>query len=167
MDTCYFGRNRITGLLSFFKSVWRKAYTLLLPLFAWSLVVRKYFFASDFQIVSVSDVFNTILNPDLWFLKFLFEIHVLFAIFCLLSYYLTRKENIYKDILIFLVILSLPIAGYFWIDRPSFQSLLLFSLFFFFGSFISRYQFLEKFLSHNYIYACSVGVFDLFCSLEV
>ncbi|WP_165813802.1 acyltransferase family protein [Terrimonas sp.] len=157
-----FGRDRITGLSSFFKSIWRKAYTLLLPLFAWSLIARKYFFASDFQIIGVSDIFNTILNPDLWFLKVLFEIHVLFAIFCLLNYYLSRKGNIYIDLLTFFVILLLPIAGYFWIDTIFFQSLLLYILFFFFGSFLSRYQFLENFLLNNYVYALSLFVFLVF-----
>ena len=150
---------KITGFSSFMKFLWKKTYSLLLPLFTWTLLVGKYFFAQNFEIITIDDILNAMVHPGLWFLQVLFEIQLLFGLFCLLSYYLNKKDNLYISLILGGLIFMLPIIGYLWIDRGHFTTLVLFSFFFFIGSFISKYPVLQKFVISKYVFALSLILF--------
>jgi fucose 4-O-acetylase-like acetyltransferase len=148
----------ISSLMNFYL---KKVYVLVLPLLTWSLLVNKYFFSKNFQFISLDDVLNTLLHPGLWFLQVLFEIYILFGIFSLLVHYLNKKGSIYLDIILVSLILALLVIGSLMIDKTHFMTLTLFTAFFFLGSFISRYSFIEKFIMNKYIYALSLLLFLL------
>lgn len=58
----------------------KKAIQLMLPFFIWPLVVNRYFFQKDWQMLSIEDVVNEITDPHLWFLLTLFGYCIVFAI---------------------------------------------------------------------------------------
>jgi len=153
------GWDKIVNRLSFINFLWKKIYTLVLPLLTWTLFVGKYFFAQHFEVISIDDILNAFLHPGLWFLQILFEIQILFGFFCLLNHYLNKMGRLYISIILAGLIFILPVIGYLLIDKPHFMTLILFTLFFFMGSFISRYSNIEKFIMNKYVFASSLILF--------
>jgi fucose 4-O-acetylase-like acetyltransferase len=153
------GWDKIVNASSFINFLWKKVYTLVLPLLTWTLLVGKYFFAQHFEAISKDDVLNALLHPGLWFLQILFEIQILFGVFCLLSHYLNKHRRLYISIMLAAFIFIIPIMGFLLIDKPHFMTLILFTGFFFMGSFISKYSQIEKLIKNKYVFALSLILF--------
>ena len=153
------GRNRISSPKLLLSYLYKKSYTLLLPLLTWSIVVQGYFFSQNIPLISWMNIVNAFIHPGLWFLQVLFEIHVLFGLFCLLENYFNKKCRIWINLFLTLLLLFIPVMGIFWIDKGHFSSVVLFSFFFFFGSFIPRYDYIEKILMNKIVFTIAIVSF--------
>lgn len=153
--------NEIVNLSSYLSFLWKKGYTLILPLLTWTLLVEKFFFTSNFEFFNLDDVFNALLHPGLWFLQMLFQIQVLFGLFCLLNHYFNKKSLIYIDVIIAILVFIIPVNGYLFINESHFMSLVLYMFFFFTGSFTSKCHYLEKIIMKERVYTLSLVLFLL------
>ena len=153
------GWDKIVSLTSLINFVCKKSYTLLLPLLTWTLIVNKYFFAPHFEAITTADLLKTVVLPDLWFLQILFEIQFLFGLFCFLSHYWNKNGGLFVSIIFFGIVFLLLVAGYLLIDTVHFSTLILYTSFFFLGSFISKYAVLERFIMKTNVFAIALVLF--------
>jgi fucose 4-O-acetylase-like acetyltransferase len=153
------GSSKILNMSSLGSFMLKKVYTLIIPLFTWELIVNKFFFNSSFELISVNDLLNVFLHPGLWFLQILFEIQILFSLYCLLSSYFNKMNKFYISILLFLLVYTLPVCGYVFIDHKHFMTLILFVTFFFVGSFVSKYPYLQGIIMNKYVFSSSFILF--------
>jgi fucose 4-O-acetylase-like acetyltransferase len=138
----------------------KKFTTILLPFLFWTLIVRRYFFIQEWTILSMNDFINAVLSWNgLWFLKSLFEILVIYGLFHWISTKFNVKKNFFMDIIILLLPVLIIGLGIIFIDKSSFISLLLYTFFFYFGVFISKYNWIEKFIMNSYVFECCLCLF--------
>ncbi|WP_281336394.1 acyltransferase family protein [Flavobacterium eburneipallidum] len=153
------GVNRIINLGTLKNFLWKKIYTLIVPLLTWTLFVEKFFFAEQFEYISTDDVVNALLHPGLWFLQTIFEIQILFGIFSLCCHFLNKNGSLYMSIVIAGSVFIFPLLGFLLIDKPHFLTLILFTGFFFIGSFISKYSHIEKFIMNQSVFTMALILF--------
>lgn len=57
----------------------KKTYQLLLPFLVWQLICNRYFFSTDWTLLSIADIQDVFLKPSLWFLLTLYGYMYLFV----------------------------------------------------------------------------------------
>ena len=146
----------------FLKFVQKKATVLLVPYFAWSLIVNEFFFTkeTDFDFLGKAELLIKT-GGGLWFLWYLFFILICYSLFYIPSVKFNKKNRIAVDVLllgalfIFLVLI-----------RPlhlltSSNSFLMYLGFFFIGIFISKYPVLSNLLLNRWIFSLCFILFVL------
>ncbi|GGD03459.1 acyltransferase family protein [Hyunsoonleella pacifica] len=141
--------------------VLKKCRTILLPFFAWPLIVDPFFF-SDTLVFDFVEKFKELINGGgFWFLYYLFFITILYSLWLFLSYRFNTKKNIVYD-LIFLLIIALALLAIWKLDVISFmRNFMLFYVFYFLGVIIAKYDFLSKLLMSKIGISVSLVIFVL------
>ncbi|SOD99816.1 acyltransferase family protein [Spirosoma fluviale] len=137
----------------------KKAQSLLIPYFVWSLVVDKLFFVEEIH-YSLKDPITLIKNGSgLWFLLYLFLLYLTYSAFFYVSIKINKRIYVLVDILIicllllcFVLVKKMQLVSY--ID-----SLTLYFLFFFSGVIISKYQKIKNVMLEKYTFSIFLTVF--------
>lgn len=138
----------------------KKAIALLVPLFVWDLVVFKLFLSNKWNMPSVEDFINEITNPRLWFLQTLFLIFVCYGIYLYLCEKWNKNQSIVKDLA--MIALVFMFYGFYYMLNFKYGSVFLYSMYFYMGVMISKYQSLEKMAFNPILLVIS---FFVFCML--
>jgi len=154
----------VSDLKSFSNHLLKKAISLLIPLFTWSLLVNNLVFKQQWIPITLNDLTQTLLNPGLWFLKTLFEIFFFYGIFAWISSYFNKKKIILIDAISIVGILGLTLSYNFICGKPIFSSLLLYSIFFYIAVMISKHQIFEALIINELIFAFSFIAFIILSS---
>ncbi|GAL67507.1 acyltransferase family protein [Jejuia pallidilutea] len=126
--------------------VLKKTRTILLPFFAWPLLVDPFFFSDTLEF-NFFETFKDLINGGgFWFLYYLFFITMLYSLWLFLSYRFNANKNIVYD-LVFLLIIGLALIVIWQLDVISFmRNFMLFYVFYFLGVIVAKYDFLSKLL---------------------
>lgn len=143
----------------FLKFCGKKLRTLIVPLLAWSLIANRYFFAKNFSDLNIEQLWNIFYQRDLWFLKYLFVISVLYGLFHLIQIKWNEKVVIWKDFVTSATIFFLLLGCSLFLLPSMFKSLALFFFFFMIGVLVSKHNFIEMLWNKSLTYAISVFVF--------
>ncbi|WP_372755664.1 acyltransferase family protein [Labilibaculum sp.] len=157
--------NKVTNIhnfRSYGNFILKKFRTLLVPLFVWSLIINKFFFSAHWSFITLDDIKNVILNPGLWFLKTLFEIFLVYGLFQLVSMRIDKQNKLFLDIFLLVIILSILFGGYLLVNNSYFGSLLLYTISFYTGVFISKYAWIEKLVMNKWVFTICTSGFMIF-----
>jgi fucose 4-O-acetylase-like acetyltransferase len=138
----------------------KRSISLLIPYFAWPLLVYNFFFKKKEHIDFITQVWNVITKwNSLWYLWFLFFLMLCYSVFHLLSKKANKKNNILID-----AVIAFAIAGVLLLMRPlgflvSTSSFLLYFLFLFAGAFASKYSIISKLMLNQVMFSVCLIVF--------
>ena len=152
---------KVSDINSFLQHLQKKFIGLCIPLLTWSLIANEIFFKHQGISITIEDITNTILRPNLWFFKTLFEIFAFYGIFAWVSS--IKKNNFWIDPLLFAVIVILTSGYSILLGNKVLSSLLLYSLFFYMAVFVSKYPFLEATIMNPLVFAFSFILFVTLC----
>jgi fucose 4-O-acetylase-like acetyltransferase len=144
---------KVDDFKSFKVALVKKMISLVIPLIIWSLLVDIFFFSSEWNSITINGMLNTLLNPNLWFLKVLFEIYVLYLFFTWVSSIYNKKNKLWLDLFFFIFVLIMASFYSYICNKGLFSTLFLSSSFFFLGVFISKYTFLKDIVMNQWVYA--------------
>lgn len=148
----------ISSYVTFLK---KKTITLLLPFFTWSILVRFAFRQYNYSLDSAKQLLiEQITHPSLWFLLTLYEIMLIFSIFNFLSTKYNNKNKSLFDLILFTIVF-LPFS-IFSLLNFEYVYFTIHLAFFFFGVFISRYTYFEKFILNTWVFLISLCCFIVF-----
>lgn len=77
--------SRIENTKDFFIFLKKKTIQLMLPFIMWQFIVRKFFFVTDWQMLTWSDIMDGFIHPSLWFLLTLYGYMFAFAGFRIIA----------------------------------------------------------------------------------
>jgi fucose 4-O-acetylase-like acetyltransferase len=126
--------------------VLKKGRSLLIPFFAWPLLVDSLFFNTNWQFDFYGRFRNLLYDPrtGLWFLWYLFFLTLIYSIFLLGSHYLNSRKKFILDIVIFFVLLTgLIVLKTFHIVIYA-DSFIQYFGYFFIGVFVAKYSWLKQ-----------------------
>lgn len=153
--------NTLNGtILEFIKYNQKKIISLIIPFLIWGIIIDNYFFSEKFQLISTKEIISYIKYPgNTWFLQKLFEIYCIYSI----SKTLTAKiqSPLFNGFTLLVTSLSINILLYFIIDRTHYLSVLLFNLFFYFGYFSFKFNFIQKYINKEFIFSICIIIFSL------
>jgi fucose 4-O-acetylase-like acetyltransferase len=159
-------KNTSTKIFSnYSKFLQKKATTLLLPFFAWPLIVDQLFFAKPENLKFISIIHGLLVNPTqgLWFLWYLFFLSVLYSIFLLISSRIKETPSLGVDIpvaiLLFSFILGIHLLGV--VDYT--DAFMQYFGFYFIGVFTARYRWLNQLVMTPWIFYILLIIFILSC----
>jgi len=141
---------------NYFAFLKKKGISLLLPFFAWPLLVNPFFFSPRPVAYHPLDlVIQLVKEPSggLWFLWFLFFLTLSFSLFLYMSNKLNKTKNIFYDI-----IMCLPQVGLLLLLRRTSiisytDSFILYFIFFYLGVFISRFSIFTRFILNTAVFS--------------
>lgn len=146
---------------SYFTFFRKKAITLLIPFFAWPLLILPFLFGNRIESNPLHQLTGLVEHPDsgLWYLWFLFFLYILYSLFLLMTTRFAQKNNILIDVTAFILVGAVAaVAGYF-LKADYLHSFLLYYLFFFMGVFISKYPVVRTFLLNNVVFSVALVAF--------
>ncbi|MFI1772471.1 acyltransferase family protein [Thalassobellus citreus] len=136
--------------------VLNKSRTILLPFFAWPLLVDPFFFSETFTFNFIEKLKQLINGGGLWFLWYLFFVKMLYSFWLFLSYQFNQQKKILLD-LFFLSIIATGLLCVWQLGVVSFmRNFMLFFVFYFLGVFFAKYDFLNKFLMNKIIFSIAL-----------
>ncbi len=137
----------------------KKSRTLLLPFFAWPLLVDPFFF-SDTLTFNFLDKIKVLINGGgLWFLWYLFFITLLYSLWLFLSDRYNKRSRIVLDVA-FLLLIGLGLLGIWQLGVVGFmRNFILFFVFYFTGVLIAKYDFLRKVFMNHTVFSIALLVF--------
>lgn len=153
----------ITNYSDFFNFIGKKIRTLIVPLVVWSLIANRYFFAKDIVDFKLIDLWNVFYLRDLWFLKYLFVVSVLYGLFHFIQTKWNKDLTIWKDLVTSGIIFFMLFCCSWFVLSSMFRSFALFYFFFMIGVFVSKHSNIESLWNNKYVYALA---FFLFCMLS-
>lgn len=161
---------KIDSLKNYLFYLRNKAVALLIPMVMWAFI-SKYFFSDQhyFGYKTFFGVFaNAALHPNLWFLKTLFEIFVVYSLFFVTSSWLNKKNRFITDIIIISLIVLIFITVFILSKEYILITFLINFCFFIYGALLSKYTFLTRFVKNNWVgsiaallFMVVVGHYDL------
>ena len=128
----------ITNYSDFFRFIGKKIRTLIVPLVVWSLIANRYFFAKDIVDFKLIDLWNVFYLRDLWFLKYLFVVSVLYGLFHFIQTKWNKDLTIWKDLVTSGIIFFMLFCCSWFVLSSMFRSFALFYFFFMIGVFVSK-----------------------------
>ncbi len=128
----------------------KKSIAILLPLLSWTLLANNYLLAEHWKLLTFDDIWMTIMNPGLWFLKMLFVILMIYGLSNWINHKIKSKKTISFVLSLIPVILITVLAI---VIRVEEINLLLFSYAFYLGCFIARSARLEQIIMKDTYYA--------------
>lgn len=141
------------------KFILKKSRTLLLPFFAWPLIVDTFFFQDHIDLDLWNRVIELLNGGGLWFLWFLFIVTILYSVWLYLSDRFNNSNKLFLD-LIFFGVLFTGLLGLWYIGvSPIMKKLVSFFIFYFFGVFVAKYDFLTKTLMHPVTFSLAFLIF--------
>jgi fucose 4-O-acetylase-like acetyltransferase len=154
---------RIIIFENYFGFILKRIKSLLIPFFAWPLLVDNFFFNNNLNVDLYSQLAVLLKDPrgGLWFLWYLFFLTVIYTFFLLVANSFNKKTSIFKDLVIaalllcFLVVLRvINIAVYT-------DSFIQYFGYFFIGIFISKYSVLKEMVLNLKFFTISLFLFLL------
>lgn len=155
-----FKTTRINSVADYGVFVKKRAISLLIPYFAWPLLVYNFFFKKKEHIDFITQIWNIITKwNSLWYLWFLFFLMLCYSVFHILSKNVNRKNNILID-----AVIAFAIAGLLLLIKPlgllvSSSSFLLYFLFLFTGAFAAKYSMISKLILNRIMFAVCLILF--------
>ncbi len=155
--------NGFNDALVFFKN---KSIGLLIPYFAWPLIINNYFFNNkpiNADLIHNAIALTYIWTP-LWFLYYLFFLFICYFLFYLFSTWINKKGILGFDVLIAGFIFGgLVIVKFFHLFFPvDIDSFLLYYIFFFLGIFVSKFLILRRLILSRRGFLAFLFLFILF-----
>jgi len=141
----------------------KKALGLLLPFFAWPLVVDRFFLVkeADFSFFETTTRLITSPQGGLWYLWFLFFLVLLHSVFLYFSTRFNYKNNLIFDAVIVSVMLGFLFSIKLLHVVNYIDSFILYYLFFYLGIIISKYDFFTRYILHKNTFTTSLLIFCL------
>ncbi len=137
----------------------KKSRTLLLPFFAWPLLVDPFFFSDTLTFNFLDKIKELINGGGLWFLWYLFFVTLLYSLWLFLSDRLNKRKHIVWDVA-FLLLIGLGLVGIWQLGVVGFmKQFMLFFVFYFAGVLIAKYDFLGKILINHTVFSIALLVF--------
>lgn len=154
--------DNFTDFLSFLKN---RSLGLLVPYFAWPLIVDNFFFTSHRK----SDLLEVAVDlthkwNHLWFLWYLFFLLLAYVAFYAISNLINKKRLLLMDIIVTSFIMAiLAVIKFFRLPFPAdIDSFLLYFIFFFTGIFISKYPLLSGLILNKFTFSLVLLIFFVF-----
>ncbi|MDP5231642.1 MAG: acyltransferase family protein [Cellulophaga sp.] len=137
----------------------KKSRTLLVPFFAWPLLVDNFFFSGAVTFDVRDKFIELISGGGLWFLYFLFFITLLYSAWLFLSYKYNTANKAFIDL--FFAGLLLGFLGIIWATGqiPFMTQFVLFFVFYFLGVFVAKYKALSTFMMHRMVFSVALLAF--------
>jgi len=154
----------ITTLKEAFYGISNKVRSLLIPYFVWPLIVYNLFLVSEYKFNLWNQFVDLVTKwSPLWFLWYLFMLYSIYTINILIYNSIKPKNKLLFDIFAFSIFISFSIAlKYFKIPFiVDIDSIMLYSIFFFGGVFISKNSFISNFILNKVVFFISFIVFLL------
>lgn len=137
----------------------KKTRTMLVPFFAWPLLVDNFFFQNEVNLDLWDAILSLINGGGLWFLWFLFWITMLYSFWLFLSNKFNSGRNILLDLIYFGGLLIL-LVGFLKLDfTPMMRQFVFYFMFYFFGVFVAKYAYLSNLLMNSKAFALAMLVF--------
>lgn len=137
----------------------KKGRTLLLPFFAWPLLVDPFFFSDTLSFDFLEKIKELVNGGGLWFLWYLFFITLLYSLWLFLSDRFNKQRNFMWD-LVFLTVIGLGLLGIWQLGVVGFmRNFMLFFVFYFTGVLTAKYEFLSKILVNRTVFSVALLVF--------
>jgi fucose 4-O-acetylase-like acetyltransferase len=143
----------------------KKTITLLVPFFAWPLIVHPFFFTSAITYHPLNIALTLIKGPEggLWFLWFLFFLTLLFSLFLYISEKVNKNKTIFPDLIICTgQLLLLLLLRYSSLVSYT-DSFMLYFIFFYLGVFISRFDLFTRIFLNTTVFSAALITFVVLC----
>ncbi|MFS4416951.1 acyltransferase family protein [Maribacter sp. 2307ULW6-5] len=141
--------------------VLKKCRTLLVPFFAWPLLVEPFFFSDAIHFNYWGKIKELLNGGGLWFLYYLFFITQLYSLWLFFSHRFNKQRRFFLDLL-FLAGIGLALSAIWKMDIIGFMTnFMLFFVFYFTGVLMAKYEFLSKILVNSKVFSAALLAFVL------
>lgn len=159
-------RNNNIGLKDVFNFIYKKFLAIMIPYYAWSLIISPLFFYSFDGTLDYTKTLKSVLidNTSFWFLPCLFGLSVVYIIFKYLQYLVPEKyrTNAFLKTAIMFVLLICLFALYHFTGYDYLRSITNYIIPFIIGVLMSEYKRIYDTICNNhYIYTISLILFCL------
>lgn len=143
----------------------KKTTSLLIPFFAWPILVDQLFFEKPEQIKFLSIIRDLILDPTIgfWFLWYLFFLSILYSIFIYVSNLVSNTPNLFRDMIIALILFILVLFVHLLGVVDYTDAFMQYFGFYFIGVFISKYERLNELIMTPKIFYILLITFIITC----
>jgi len=160
-----FKTTKISIFDNYYAFLTKKATSLLLPFFAWPLLVNKFFFTNEFNYDFITTLRLLVTDPriELWFLWYLFFLSILYSVFLLVSSLINKRNSIIIDACIVIGLLALLFLLHVLHVAVYIDSFIQYFGFFFVGVFLAKYDVLQKIVLNINIFSIFLITFIVLC----
>lgn len=149
--------SKITNIYEFFRYIRKKTLSILLPFLVWTFIVNKFVFAKSWNVLTLEDLISELSDPWLWFLKSLYLIFLIYAIYNFIDNKICGTKTYIKEFIQLSIVAAISIL--FIKMGITYQNFLLYSVSFYFGLFVSKYGLVYNFIHKDSVYVVAAILF--------